>query len=594
MGIMATVLERRGVSDAGTLAKPSSWLSDWFGGGGKSKSGMLVNEGSALSISTVWACARALAEDCAKLPLKVYQRQADGSKIVKPDHPVSRLLNLRPNPETTAFLLRETTIAHAALGGNGIMEIEQSGSGAPINLWPIHPVRVTVKRGPNKQIVYCVTGSKGSDVELPASRVFHLRGLGGDGLVGYSVVAKARESMGMAMAAEQFGAAFFGSSARPSGIFTHPGKLDAIARDNLGKSLKEQYSGTDNVAKTMLLWEGLSWTQTMIPPEEAQFLETRQFQVTEICRWFRMKPHKVADLSRATFSNIEQQDLEYVGDCLMGWLVRWEQEANLKLLSEAERQAGYFVEHVVAGLLRGDMKSRMESYQIGRFMGIYSANDVCKIENLNPLPAEIGDQYLVPANMTTPQKLGAAPAPAIAPPANRAANPAPDPNADPAAKRASELAAHERTIRGVATAQEPVLAETFSRVLKVEADKANRARKQGNLAQWSMEFYVGHVDHVRGAVMATVESIDRAVRAATGLTPGKPGWISAASLEIATRHVAVSKEQIADASAFDATIAAWNSARSETQASECAAALSELARAAFSPVTTTTTKEPSP
>jgi len=582
MGLVSRLFERRASS---TLANPDAWLRSWFGGGCATKAGPTITDASALTISTVWGCVRAISEDVARLPFKVYQRTGAGKKEL-PEHPLRELLNLRPNDETSSFLLRESMTANTLLAGNSYGEIERDGAGRPVALWPLPGPKMKVDRDPaTGSPRYTVQKASGSSVVLEPDQVLHLRGMG-DTLMGISVVGKARESFGMTLAAEEFGARFFGQGARPSGVLKHPGRLEKAARENLQKSFQDLYSGPQAVGRTVVLQEGMEWSSTAIPPEDAQFLETRQFQVPEICRWFRMKPHKVADLSRATFSNIEQQDLEYVGDCLMGWLVRWEQEVSLKLLSEKERRAGVFVEHVVAGLLRGDLKSRYESYAVARQWGWMNPNDVLRLENMNPLPGDQGELYLVPVNMTTPEKLKApsdtnTPSGDTKPPNPDTNPPAGDTTAPPTETKSSRSIDASALAEVLCQAQSPLLEETFERLLKAEADKASRAGAKGGLAAWSASFYPEWTETVRGALMPVLDALNRSLRAIAGREPADQGWIAGAAKQLANAHVGRSIVELMEPAAAADSIEAWKSTRSASQTASMITALTALAAEAF-------------
>lgn len=420
-------------NSGGTLSNPAAWLERLLLGvvdPDDNVAGVEITERNALSIAAVFACVRAIAEDVAKLPLIVYRTSGESDRARVPNHPLYRLLHNTPNPEMTSFDLRSTVTAHALLWGNGYVEIERDGTGRPRALWPMEPDRVAVRRSSvDGSIIYVYADpSDGVRRTLFADDVVHVRGLGYDGLVGYSVVYWARKSLGVTAAAERYGASFFGNSSIPKGVLEHPGKLGETAQANLRKSWERNHGGgPKNANRVGILEEGMKFHALTIPPEDAQFLETRQFQIPEVCRWFRMPPHKVADLTRATFSNIEHSSLEYVGDTLMPWLVRWEQEILRKCFMQSERSL--FVEHLTAALLRGDMKSRNESYAIGRQWGWLSANDVRRMENLNAI--EGGDVYLSPTNMTNAVTMANQPAaPALLAPPNAPGNTAGDPPAN--------------------------------------------------------------------------------------------------------------------------------------------------------------------
>ena len=291
-------------------------------------------------------------------------------------------------------------MGHVLMWGNAYAEIEFNNAGRPIALWPLRPDRVTPRRTPGGELYYEVRSSSGGVVNLLPDRILHFKGLGEDGLVGYSVIHMARESIGLGLATERFGAKFFGSGAQPGAVLQHPQKLSDAAYDRLKADREARHAGLDHAHELMILEEGMTWEKIGIPPEDAQFLETRKFQVTDIARWFNVPPHKLKDLERATFSNIEEQNIEFVQDSLLPWLITIEQECDYKLFSPSEREE-LFVEHVVSGLLRGDTQRRFAAYAVGRQWGWLSANDVREMENMNPLPDEQGDVYMVPVNMAS-------------------------------------------------------------------------------------------------------------------------------------------------------------------------------------------------
>jgi HK97 family phage portal protein len=372
-----------------------------------SRAGVSINESNALSQITVFACVRVISETLASLPLMLYRRLPRGKERAN-DHELYRILHDQPNPEMDSMTLRETLMAHVLTWGNGYAQIIWDDYTHIKELRPLYPDRMWVTRDPEtKQILYNYSPSGGGGpVTLPAYRVLHIHGLGFDGLVGYSPIAMMREAVGLAKATEQFGSTLFKNGVNASGIFTYPGKLGDDGRKNLKKSLKEN-SGLENAFDPMILEEGMKWTQITIPPEDAQFLETRKFQRGEIASFFHVPPHMIGDLDRATFSNIEEQALEFVVFTMRPWLVRWEQAMNLKLLTVAE-QKDYFTEHLVDGLMRGNMAARSSAYATARQWGWLSANDIREMENMNPLPGKDGDTYLSPLNMTPADQLAAA------------------------------------------------------------------------------------------------------------------------------------------------------------------------------------------
>jgi HK97 family phage portal protein len=364
-------------------------------------SGVSVNEQTALNYSAVWAAVQRISGDVGSLPLVLYKRVGDGKEPLR-DHPTYRLLHDQPNPDMTAVVFRETMQAHLLTWGNAYAEIDWRGDGRPQALWPIDPSRVTPERDAGGNLYYKVQNYSKADMKFAPENMLHIPGLGFDGTCGYSVIQKARESIGLGIAMERFGGAFFGNGATLGGTLTHPGRLSDQAKKNLRESFNARHRGVDRAHNVGILEEGVVYTPLGVPPDDAQFLESRMFQVTEIARWFQVPPHMLADLTKSAFSNIEQQQIDYYTGTLRRWLVRWEQEINRKLVLQ---QGTQFVEHVIDGLLRGDIESRYAAYAVGRQWGWLSADDVRAKENMNPLPAEAGRIYLVPINMAPADRI---------------------------------------------------------------------------------------------------------------------------------------------------------------------------------------------
>lgn len=372
---------------------------------GRSAAGKNVNEFTAMQTTAVYACVRILAESIAGLPLHVYEYKGNGKERV-PEHPLYFLLHDSPNPEMTSFLFRETAMIHLLLWGNSYAQILRDGMRRVVGLYPLLPNHMSVERDEHGELVYKYTpmsdasphAKGGKQIILHREDVLHIPGLGFDGLVGYSPIAMARNAVGMTLACEEYGAAFFANGARPGGVLKHPGILKDPSK--LRESWQAVYGGTANTGKVVVLEEGVDYQQISIPPEEAQFLETRKFQIDEIARLYRVPPHMIGDLEKSSFNNIEQQSLEYVKYTLNPWVVRWEQSLQKALLSPSE-QRRYFIKFNVDGLLRGDYQSRMAGYAVGRQNGWLSANDIREMENMNPIPDEEGGNlYLINGNLT--------------------------------------------------------------------------------------------------------------------------------------------------------------------------------------------------
>lgn len=373
-----------------------------FGG---STAGKPVNERSAMQMTAVYACVRILSESIAGLPLHLYRYTDSGGKEKAVDNPLYFLLHDEPNPEMTSFVFRETLMTHLLLWGNAYSQIIRNGKGEVIALYPLMPNRMTVDRDNKGRLYYQYWRgkdeaklSRDNIVILQPSDVLHIPGLGFDGLVGYSPIAMAKNAVGMAIACEEYGAKFFANGATPGGILEHPGIVKDPAK--VRESWNAVYQGSSNAHRIAVLEEGMKYTPIGISPEQAQFLETRKFQINEIARIFRVPPHMVGDLEKSSFSNIEQQSLEFVKYTLEPWLVRWEQAMVRSLLSKTEKEQ-YFIKFNVDGLLRGDYESRMNGYATARQNGWMSANDIRQLENLDRISEkEGGDLYLINGNMT--------------------------------------------------------------------------------------------------------------------------------------------------------------------------------------------------
>lgn len=380
---------------------------------GRTTSGKPVNERTAMQTTAVYACVRILAEAVASLPLHVYEYQDDGGKKLVHDHPLYYLLHDEPNPEMTSFVFRETLMSHLLIWGNAYAQIIRDGAGRVLGLYPLLPDKMDVQRDDKGNIYYVY--SRNSDenpmfkeygnIRLKAEDVLHIPGLGFDGLIGYSPIAMAKNAVGMTLACEEYGASFFANGANPGGVLEHPGVLKDPSK--VRESWNSVYRGVSNAHKIAVLEEGMKYQQIGIPPEEAQFLETRKFQINEIARLYRIPPHMVGDLDKSSFSNIEQQSLEFVKYTLDPWVIRWEQSLQRSLLLPGEK-GKYFIKLNVDGLLRGDYQSRMNGYAVGRQNGWFSANDIREMENMNPIPDEEGGNlYLINGAMTKLADAGA-------------------------------------------------------------------------------------------------------------------------------------------------------------------------------------------
>ena len=380
---------------------------------GIADSGKYVDERSSMQISAIYACVRILSEAVASLPLGIYMNDDKGLKVKATDHPLYRLIHDEPNPEMTSFSLRETMMIHLLLWGNAYAQIIRSSKGDVLALYPLMPDRMKVDRDDRRNLYYeyqadagDAPATKGSVIRFKPEQILHITGLGFDGLVGYSPVAMAKNIIGMTQACEEYGSKFFKNGAYPGGVLEHPGTLEdpEKVRDSWNKA----FGGSSNAGKVAVLEEGMKYQPISFSPEQSQLSATREYQLNEIARIFRIPPHMLGDLTKSSYASIEQQSLEFVKYTLDPWLIRWEQAMARRLLSEDEKGKYYF-KFNVDGLLRGDYNSRMQGYSIGRQNGWLSANDIRKLEDMDMIPEERGgDLYLVNGNMAKLEDAGLA------------------------------------------------------------------------------------------------------------------------------------------------------------------------------------------
>ena len=364
---------------------------------GRANSGEQVDEKSAMQIATVYACVRLLAESVAQLPLHLYKVSEPDGQEKALDHPLYKVLYREPNPEMTSFSFWEAEMTHLLLWGNAYAQIVRDGRNGILGLYPLLPENVEIDRDDGGELYYIyhaytdeVPGEKNKDIIFRREEILHIPGLSFNGLVGFSPIAMMKNSLGTTMAVEKYGSAFFKNGAQPAGVLEHPGVLKdpQKIRDNWVNA----YGGPGNAHKVAVLEEGMAYKPISLPPEDSQFLSTREFGVEEICRIFRVPPHMVQDLKRATFSNIEHQAIDYVVHTLDPWLVRIEKAIVKDLLLEEEKDS-YFPKFNVDGLLRGDYKSRMDGYSVGISTGIISPNEARRKENMPPLAEDDGGDY---------------------------------------------------------------------------------------------------------------------------------------------------------------------------------------------------------
>lgn len=382
-----------------SLSNPKAWdASLWNLYGSQSVSGENVTEENALTYSAVWNAITLIAGTVGSLPLHLYQKQGKNKRFAD-DDPLYGVLHDRPNPFMTAVAFRECITAHILSWGNAYAEKVTNSIGEVRQLWPIPPKRVIRIEMREGNLWYQIRVDNDS-AWLPREKILHVPGLGFDGFMGYSPIAMARKSIGLAMAEETFGARYFGAGTNPGLVVSHPQSLSAQTSANMRESLNTVYSGLSNSHRLMLLEEGMKVEKIGFPPKDSQFLEGRQFQITEIARWFNLPPHKLKDLTKSSFNNIEQEQISFVTDSILPWLIRFEQAYNMQLLTEGQkkREKLYF-KHVVEGLLRADAKSRAEFYQIMVRNGIFTRNECRELEDKNPHENPLADELTIETNI---------------------------------------------------------------------------------------------------------------------------------------------------------------------------------------------------
>ena len=371
---------------------------------GAAASGKNVTEETAIQISTVYACVRVLAETIASLPLNVYESDGKGGSRIAENHPLEYLLHDAPNEEMTSFIWREQMMTQILLRGNSYSQIVRNGKTAIMSIYPLLSSNMTVDRDDSGALTYKYQMADENTITLSPAEVLHIPGMGFDGIMGYSPIALMKTTLGLTLAAEEYGSKVFGNGATPAGVLTHPNRLKDP--EKLRNAWNAAYGGSANAGKIDILEAGMKFERISMQNSEAQFLETRKFQVSEICRIYRVPPHMVGDLEHATFSNIEHQSISFAVHTIRPWLVRIEQSMNKALFSKNER-GKYFVKFNMDGLMRGDYKSRMEGYAIARQNGWMSADDIRGLENLNPIgAAKGGEEYLVNGNMIPIKQAG--------------------------------------------------------------------------------------------------------------------------------------------------------------------------------------------
>jgi len=509
-----------------------------------SKAGVPVSNTNALTSTAYYAGVTLIAQTLAQLPLLLYERLEPRGKRRATEHQLYSLLHDEANPYMSAYAWKETAQGHVLTWGNHYSEIDwDMTAGVPRGLYPLRPDQMRVEWEEGK-LVYKYRLPDGTGVKLRPDQVLHIPGFGFDGVIGYDPITLAREAIGLAKATEEFGSRFFSGGSTLSGVIEHPGKPSDEAKQHMRESWQEQHSGLSNTHRITILEEGVTFKSIGIPPENAQFLETRKFQIAEIARFLHVPPHMLGDLERSTYSNIEHQGIEFIVYTMGPWLVRWEQEIRRKLLSLADKQK-YFAEFLVTGLLRGDTPSRFQAYATARQWGWLSANDIRELENMNPVGG--GDDYLMPMNMM---------------PVGMAALALEEPQEQTLGMKAQKDAAGKRMaiLRSrVADSHKPLFAAAAQNIVKAEVRnirKAAKAHLDSKSAQtfgdWLEGFYAKFADtvgkEIEGCVRALAEAITPIaggeVGGATELTPEMEKFLSEYVAAFTARYIESHKGQL--------------------------------------------------
>jgi len=493
-------------SGASGSYNPAQWLIDWVWGGPKSAAGVRVNLKSMLSIAAVKQAVTIISGDVAKLPLHVFRNLPEGGRDRTKDHPAWYLLRRKPSTDLTAYPFKQTITAHALLHGNGYAFIARDRRNRPVDLVPMCP-RATYPVRMDRRLWY-ITQVDGEDVRLSPSEVFHLRGLGSDGVMGYAVIDLAKESMGLTLAAQKFGSKFFGNDNTPGGLLEAPGKLTEQKADELRRRWDKMHSA-DNAHRLAIVEAGYKFTSISVPPEQAQFLETRKFQRTEVASWFNIPSHKLGDDSKTSRNSLAEENQSYLESTLEHWLCSWEEEAWDKLLTEKEKRSDeVFIEFQRLALLRADAGTRSNFYHNALLDGWMNRDEVRDRENLNPIPDGQGKRYYTPLNMDAGDD-------------TLVEDPPAEPGPDPRAKRTLAK----------------LVAETCGRMLRWEVDAAERsAKKPSGYVAAIDDFYGQHADRLAASLATVVECL--AAVAGSDVSP------ETVSRQVAAAHCAEAKQRL--------------------------------------------------
>ena len=539
MGVMTDIFQ---TETRASLANPPDWLYNLFTAGTKTYTGKAISKEMALTSSAVYACIRILSENVGSLPLHLYRRTTEGREKAI-DHQLYSILHFRPNPEMTSMIYRETITEHLVGWGNSYSNIVYDNANRVKELWPLRPDQMEVERK-DGELLYKYTVPSGKIYFLSRKEVLHIPGLGFNGLIGYSVLTKARETIALALGMEEYIARFFGNDARPGIILKHPGTLSDPAKDNLRKSWNEKYQGLEKKHLMAVLEEGLDIKEIGFPPEDAQFIQGRKFEIEELGRWFQVPLHMLQHTEPSTSwgTGIDQLTRGFISYSLRPWLIREEQNFSMQLLKENE-WLDYYFEHNVEGLLRGDSKARSEYYKNMFMVAAMSPNDILALENMPPVPG--GDERFVPLNMKPLSWFSSGPPPVKQ---IKEEQKCLEHRASPPEGRTRIKKAYHRLF--VAAAERIVNKETIA--LKRAVKKHLGQRNLGSFQDWIEEFYGDFPANIKSAFLQVIRSYAEEMQAATaseigvevGLSAELDAWIREYADRFSERYVESSLGQL--------------------------------------------------
>lgn len=557
MGIFTPIFEKRDLR----LSDPKAWSPILWNS--QSKSGAQVNEYSALHSSTVFRCNKLIADTVASLPLKLYEKDANGGKKELSDRRIAKVLK-NPNSEMTHFRFLQTLQGHLFMWGNCFIGVNRDNMNRVLDIWPLSPDKIEITTDERGQIIYLLTTRRAGQIPMTKREILHIPGFGFDGIQGYSIVGLARETIGLSLATEEYGARYFSNGHHPGIILSHPGKLSPEAKTHMQENFAEKYAGLGNVYKALLLEEGMDIKTVSMPHDDAQFLETRQFQNIDFCRFAGVPPHMVFELDRAIYNNIEHQGIEWVRDGIRPWVTLWEQEFSRYFLQPTE-YGRIFFEFTIEGLLRGDIKSRYDAYGVAVDKGWMNRNEVRRLENLNPGPAAL-NEYTVQMQMVSIERAVAEPEP-VPPQLEAPQQPQEDEEEENTERAIAYVEDFKKQFHRRAAAARFQVQQSFRSLFRAAAETVvNRETKaigraitanfgergKGEFDSWLNEFYKDMPEYIKAkfrAVMNTyAEQIQKEaageVNAKVGMTPALQKFVDEYLDRYSERHISQSILQL--------------------------------------------------